>query len=334
MTSNSDLEKFISLLEEELEFAKKRSGRKSKKTDEEYLRLAEAIIKKSEAKNISIENALKDTSSPRTFYKRISALRWFVIRKTSEFGIDDNKHNRQEIPLLIKCLEALKRCRENGFNGTREKRKSKRASISRLPQNWLEVLCNGANQSPYYKPLLIASISGCRPSEIANGVKLWISYNDAMNENCLNIQICGTKVNQNQGQESRTLIFKASHKNSILQNLIAELEKSENHHEMVTLKNANNFTQEIRRMCKLLWPKHRHSITAYSLRHQAASDFKRFLLPDDVSRALGHASSKTKKTYGSASQSKSALAPDIILSTREVKIALVKKIRKEDSFEP
>lgn len=334
MISNLNLEKFIELLEDELTFAKKRGGSKCTKTDEDYLKLAELIVLKSESENLSIEDTLKKTKSSKTFYKRLSAIRWFVIKKAAAFSDGVTEQHRKEIPLLLNCLEALKSCRESGFTCIRAKRKSKRASITKLPTEWREALCDRASHSPYYKPLLICCITGCRPSEIVSGVKLWISFNSEMNENCLHIKIKGTKVKLNQGQESRTLIFKTSHKNSILQKLIVEVKKSENHHELVTFKNANNFTQEIRRMSKLLWPKHKHSITAYSIRHQVASDFKKLLEPTDVSRALGHISDKTKKTYGSASQSKSALAPDIILSTREVKLALVKKVGKEDSFEP
>ena len=334
MSHDSDLEKLKALLEDEIDIAKKRGGRKSKKTDEEYIKLAETIIRKSEFKNISIEEALKDTSSVRTFYKRISALSWFIIRKTSEFATGVNEQNRVAIPLLVKCLEALKSCREIGLTGSRDKRKSKRESIAKLPQDWRERLCSRASHSPYFKSLLIASISGCRPSEIVNGVNLWISFNSEMNENCLHIQIKGTKVKLNQGQESRTLIFKTSHKNSILQNLVEIVSKTENNFELVRIGSANNFTQEIRRRSKILWPKHKHSITTYSMRHQVASDFKKYLSSDDVSRALGHASSKTKKTYGSVSQSKAGLAPDLVLSTKNVKLTAVKKIGNTDSFEP
>lgn len=332
--SYSSFEEFRDLLNEEFKIIEERSGNKSHKTDIDYLKLSKALIKRAQLQNIHIENVIRNTKSPRTFYKRISAISWYVIRKTAEFSDTQKPIQSNTISELIDCLKAIKRCRETGLIGNRDKRKSKRLSIRNLDSNWREELCNRGNRSHYYQALLITSITGCRPSEIANGVKLWISFNSEMNENCIHIQIKGTKVKQNQGQESRTLIFKTSHKNSILQNLIYVVSNKENSCDLVRIQSANNFTQEIRRMCKLLWPKHKHPITAYSLRHQAASDFKKFLSSGDVSRALGHASSKTKKTYGSASQSKSGLAPDIVLSTREVKMALVKKIGKDDSFEP
>ena len=120
------------------------------------------------------------------------------------------------------------------------------------------------------------------------------------------------------GQPIRTISYIYEPSNALLSALIDATSLTEYKPVTISIENAVNFTSEIKRISKVLWPSHTESITSYSIRHQIASNFKRHLSGDDVSKALGHASSKTKKTYGSANQSK-GLSPKISVSaSREI----------------
>jgi integrase len=80
----------------------------------------------------------------------------------------------------------------------------------------------------------------------------------------------------------------------LLSALIDATSLTESKSTTIYIESAINFTTEIKRIGAVLWPSHTESITSYSIRHQIASNFKKYFSSDDVSKALGHASSKTK----------------------------------------
>ncbi len=90
---------------------------------------------------------------------------------------------------------------------------------------------------------------------------------------------------------------------------------------LVRIDSPANFTIEVRRLARSLWPKHKQVIAAYCLRHQWTTDMKRSLSADSISQGLGHASAKTRRHYGQANQAsgRNALHPVAIEAVRPVK---------------
>lgn len=98
---------------------------------------------------------------------------------------------------------------------------------------------------------------------------------------------------------------------------------------LVCIDSPVNFTVEVRRLARSLWPKHKHAVTACCLRHQWAADLKRHAAADSVSLGLGHVTAKTRRHYGQANQAsrRHALHPIAIEAERSVRPAIAKAPR-------
>jgi len=301
----------------------KSAGLVSEKTQNEYVKEAQRILKKRKDNGDSLSKSVNSTTKKSTFFKRISALKYYLtwIGSTSaltlsEIHEEDSLHN---IKLAIRDIKELRSIIDNGFVGTLEKRESKRNSIKGLPNNWLEMLCNYNTVSKYREAFQVISLTGCRPSELVKGVQISLSENTKKNSATVEFVINGTKISETKGQPIRRIYYDCNTSNELLHALIETTNLIESNSAIISIESAVNFTNEIKRIAKILWPKHQEYITSYSIRHQIASNFKRHLSGDDVSKVLGHSSPKTKKTYGSAGQSK-GVSPDItVSSSREIK---------------
>jgi integrase len=196
-------------------------------------------------------------------------------------------------------------------------RKSKRRLGPGLPVDWREKL---AVRLPTWKTqYLIAAITGCRPVELAKGVKLEIQSNELV------VTINGAKLSAQSGQEWRELRWTLSDATPLVEQLIAQV-KATNGLLSVNLGTDNTnparaFSDAIKAAAKREWPNRKLSITAYSLRHAAASDLKASNLNSaEISAALGHAVDATKSTYGHVICARGAsVAPQKTSAARTVK---------------
>jgi hypothetical protein len=118
----------------------------SEKTQLEYIVQANRILKARKSIGESLSSVVTRTNKKSTYFKCIAALKYYLIwigsssaMTLSEKRCEDSLHN---IKLVIKDVNELHSIINNGFVGTREKRKSKRTSLKGLPQNWMERLCN------------------------------------------------------------------------------------------------------------------------------------------------------------------------------------------------
>lgn len=295
----------------------------SEKTQNEYIAEALRILKKRKTNGDSLSDVVNSTTKKSTFFKRVAALKYYLIwigstaaMTLSEKRCEDSLHN---IKLVIKDVNELHSIINNGFFGTHEERKSKRTSLKGLPQNWMERLCNYNANSKYRTALLIMCLTGCRPAELVQGVDISLSEDIENKKFVIEFEIIGAKLSDTKGQPIRKISYVYDPSNKLLSALIDATSLIESKSATFYIESAINFTTEIKRIGAVLWPTHTESITSYSIRHQIASNFKKHLSSDDVSKALGHASPKTKKTYGSVSQSKGT-APEVSISaSREIK---------------
>lgn len=143
----------------------------------------------------------------------------------------------------------------------------------------------------------MASLTGCRPAELCNGVV--VSYRNDGLEKVLTFKIKGAKLTELSGQEWREIIYRASNPEGLLANAITLVQLCD---KTISIESPVNFAVEIRRIAKEIFPGHKKSVTAYCFRHQFTADLKASGDGDVVSLALGHRSLKTKKVYGQRGQ--------------------------------
>jgi integrase len=297
-------------------------GLVSKKTQHEYIAQAQFIIRRRNNHGSSLLDVVNSTNKKSTYFKKIAALKYYLawIGSTAALTLNENRDedSLHNIKLAVRDIGELQSAIETGFIGSREKRKSKRTSLKGLPQNWMERLCNYNANSKYRTALLIMCLTGCRPAELVQGVDISLSEDIENKKFVIEFEIIGAKLSDTKGQPIRKISYVYDPSNKLLSALIDAISLTESKSVTVSIENAVNFTNEVKRIAKILWPSHKEHITSYSIRHQIASNFKKHLNGDDVSKALGHASPKTKKSYGSASQSKGK-APEISISaSREI----------------
>lgn len=281
---------------------------------------------------IDIQDVICQTTSKNSYYARIAAVRHVVlvnIHKIYKEALARDRCDPDDCYLLSATEKVKIYLSEWGeiqaligkcHLSVKTSRQSKRKALSGLPVDWRERLYLRMSTSKYVLPLLLASVTGCRPSELVQGVHLTIgSVNE---ESVLLIKITGAKVTSDSGQPERILQFPIKNCPFLLELLIAETTDAGGHLD-IAIQSAKAFSTAITRAAKTLWPSHKHDITAYCLRHAASADMKSSLPPHQVAAALGHVSERTQRFYGQKQQSRSTqkMAPEVVTCSREIRPA-------------
>jgi integrase len=173
------------------------------------------------------------------------------------------------------------------LNGQRKK--SKRRSLCRLVRDWREQLVLLSSNSKYADAIKVLAFSGARPSEIEKGIE--IKCNEL--EKSIEVKIYGAKCSDitEAGQEWRILVLDARH--PLLDGIKDGTYKAK----------AHAVEDAISHYGKKISSNKKNPISAYSLRHAAASDFKASgLSKKQIAASLGHQSTATMSTYGTKSR--------------------------------
>ena len=306
----------------------------SENTRDEYKKLGCTLLRRAAKNGGRLSEVLLDTQRPSTFHKRIAAMRFCLWLQFLELrnvaheavfpeGATDNMaaEFRGRLQQHLDWIAQYQMVRRQGLPPARKKRKSKRQALRGLPPCWRESLCKRGAAGKYSAALLAAALSGCRPAELVAGVYIWRDFDETEQKEVINIDISGAKVKARQGQPRRIIHFPASDNHPLIESMNQLLDQQDEPALKVQIANAGNFTVEIRRLSKCLWPAHPQAITAYCLRHQWSADTKRTQSGDSVSRGLGHASAKTRRNYGQAQQASKAgaLRPLAVTVERSIK---------------
>ncbi len=304
---------------------------KSETTQTEYLKLGLKLIETSANTNTSLFDVVQRTSRPSTFYKRIAALQYYLFEEMRSLSArlpsatDEItcKELCTKFDTLSKQLEEYTEIRRNGLRGHRSARRSKRKALTGLPDHWRTLLCSEGASGKYSLPLLVCSLTGARPKELQYGVEISTRLCNERCQRLLQFTIKGAKVKPSQGQPTRVISYEINSENPLILALLKKLDiqSKADFNQAVQIESAVNFTVEIRRLAKKLWPNHRHSVTAYCFRHQFAADTKAGFDANDVSFGLGHLSSKTRRHYGTRRQASKSeqLKPITIVAERELR---------------
>ena len=292
----------------------------------------ERILKKANGKMFDILPIARMTTSAATWYRRKAAIQHIlkqnitgllkhqdqlqrVKNQTPEQKKEWEKVVRQ-LGKQVKLAESFKNCEELPRIPPRKKRSGQKKSLSGLPQDWREKI--SGRLIKYKSAFLIAAATGCRPAELAHGVKIkTVIGGDIV------ITINGSKLSEFAGQESRTLTIAADGVDgSIASQLIALGETT------VKIDDEKAFSCAIRDAGRREYKDKKTDLTAYSLRHQFASDRKAEDWPTvEISKMLGHATEKTASYYGTRNQARGGCGVKItsIEASREVKPKSVSK---------
>lgn len=239
-----------------------------------------------------------------THYHLRAALGWYhydsIFRLCNELKVADSADQPRLASALsveLVTLAAFRNATSSGaaselaYQGGRHVSRGKRRGLGTLPADWREQLLAKAavDELPY---LLVLILTGCRPSELALGIKA----------NCrkqmLYLGIKGSKVTSSNGQPQRLLGIDLSHLwGQQLANALAHWSVP------VTLQmKAGLLAALVKRVAgrvQFVGEQQDYVISPYSFRHQLAADLKRQgETPAWIAAVLGHRSERTQTAYG------------------------------------
>jgi hypothetical protein len=284
---------------------------RSSRTEAEYLRMAHVLLDRAPFTPGGLAGAVQATHSPRTFHKRLAALRFYCRRLVREHldvrsaAQDLDWHRLADVlPRLHEQLCTLVTLNEQGMTQPRRKRRSKRQALKGLPPTWREDLFERGATGKYADALLASALTGARPGEVVKGITAWLQHDDALGLETLCLYVQGIKVKAQQGQRYHFMAYAAEDTHPLVAALVKRLSPLPDRKLHIDVAKAGNFTAEVQRLARALWPKHGHAITATCFRHQWSADVKSAGDADAASRGLGHSSAKTRKYYGTAHQAR------------------------------
>lgn len=208
---------------------------------------------------------------------------------------------------------------------------SKRA-ISKLNKDFREKICDYAieNSLKCAPALILLKLTGCRPNEINKGVRVSIT-----DDNCFRFIIMGSKLNlnQNRGINQRIIKIKLEESDkykSFLENYVKST--SENGKSTtINVKSEKSFSGYISKISKRLWPRKTYHASAYSFRHQVASDLKNSGMDEvEIAQFLGHASTRSQESYGRKRRRGKGEEPAQNLASDIVELRTSSEPRKND----
>ena len=190
----------------------------------------------------------------------------------------------------------------------------KRKSLRGLPLDWREQMVAAAPSTASREWMLLMAVAGVRPEEIANGIAVQPIADGVI------LKIKGAKIDRGHGQPERVVTA-----HGLLALLLAESGER-----TINAPSANSVSLAAGRLGRKVFGERRSNpVSAYSFRHQFASDLKASGLGGEtVSAILGHAVDDTKKQYGTSKQARGLQTTRLISATRAVKVL------KKSGFSP
>ena len=246
-----------------------------------------------------------------THYHLRAALNWYhhdsISRLCNELKVADSADQPRLASALsveLATLAAFRNATSSGaaselaYQGGRHVSRGKRRGLGTLPADWREQLLTKAaiDELPY---LLVLILTGCRPSELALGIKV------ICRKQKLYLGLKGSKVTSFNGQPQRVLGIDLSHRwgeqlaNTLANGLVP-----------VTLQmKAGLLAALVKRIVgrlQFVGEQKNYVISPYSFRHQLAADLKsQGEAPAWIAAVLGHRSERTQSSYGHWRQGRS-----------------------------
>lgn len=120
----------------------------------------------------------------------------------------------------------------------------------------------------YADALLASSLTGARPGEVVKGITAWLQHDEALGIEPLCLYAHGFKVKAQQGQRFRFMAYATEDTHPLVAALVTRLSALPDRKLDIHVAKAGNFTGEVQRLARALWPDHNQAITATCFRHQ------------------------------------------------------------------
>lgn len=159
--------------------------------------------------------------------------------------------------------------------------------------------------------LAVLALTGCRPSELKRGVEVVLTPGGL-----IAFKIAGAKCNETRGQDTRYMGMKVT---CPLTRGMSQACKEAGGRKVITMTDADQ--RSLNRALRL------HGLSCYSFRHAFGSQMKNNIAtgamkPEQVAKAMGHASTKSVTYYGRTTRHRTTRAVEVN-ATREVKPSAV-----------
>jgi integrase len=251
-----------------------------------------------------------------------------TLTRADEFQRIGSKRREYELETVRGIVQMLS---EDGLYGKkvqfdacieRKENKGKRRTLRNFPDDWREMIFDASAQR-LKRSVAVLALTGCRPDELKKG----ISVSESESGNGIIFTINGSKTNNGHGQPKRTLTIERTEQNAKFFDAIQAGEIQED---------DGYIRVSLNRISKKLWPNRKSIISAYSFRHQMASDLKKNGIDSvELALRLGHSVTKTQSMYGQANQGRSGgLVGGQVYTTGSRKVKenrrLPQKLREED----
>lgn len=275
----------------------------SQKSIDEYARIIHRHSTSSETGELRLpdpQNMRKRTwFTVKAAFRRYYATQILMILKEADYYQRDGNQKDREFCLLRLADPITKISPEmNGlfaqirhFDPTKERNenKGKRKTLKSFPDDWRQRIFDAATPR-LRKSVAIHALTGCRPAELEKGITISES-----GEGVLTFRIQGAKTDRGHGQPVRTLTISRNPNNAIFYDVLEGGGE---------FKEDSGFVRvNLHRLSRKLWPRHKSTISAYSFRHQLASDIKKSGTdPIEIAMVLGHSGTRTQSLYGHAAQ--------------------------------
>ncbi|MES2999484.1 MAG: hypothetical protein V4787_02235 [Pseudomonadota bacterium] len=280
----------------------------------------------------------RPVESAATWNMHSSALNWWALKQVDallasqermqEGGARDPWHPNFQIwsntvRRLKFAREILELAPHESPIEEKRKRVSKRGSLAGLTDNWIMEVYSDMAGSRWQLPFLAAAVTGSRPAEMTEGLSFTAT------SKFLKIRLAGAKFSDISGQEWRELTWEIGPNTSPAIREMHRLAMDAHGSLKASFDDPcpedakSPFSKAIARAVKRLYPRHKHRVSAYSLRNAYASDCKasEVLTDDQKSQSLGHIAAETKGFYGSkrASRAGYSVAPTTVTAKDAVR---------------
>ena len=258
-------------------------------------RAAESHIRKQEIKELSksLDSAMKSktwSEVDRIDAKLKGHVEWFKKYPVGEGRNIDTNEKRSEFQAK----------QPSEFSN------AKRESVSNLPTDWRDKVFNETKLNDR-DSLAVVSLTGARPEELKKGVKI------SQEGNTFTFTIAGAKIDEKRGkgQPERTIeIDRAELQKSIEGRWILNNTKTPS--KTVKLEGTPAaFSMRIHRASLRAMPNEKDSASPYTYRHAFSTRLKVAsargeISSEEISRALGHQSDRSRENYGTREQAAGA----------------------------
>lgn len=299
---------------------------KNKKTQEQYLKIYERLIKNNKNIEKNEVNLLLHKATTKSCYDLYrTSIKFCLVNEIKELQKKSDDARKQKNYELMKKITdetfelAVTFKEQFDINIQKpdfKKNNSKKKTLKKLEN--IENIINGLTekqQAKYSEQLLVYSLFGLRPAEFRQDVELKAIFEGK--NYFIEAKIKGAKVNKQSGQDLRTCKVSIDFNNNLYKQFFKKILKRNFSNENYVITQSK---QDYDSLSQIFYRKYERDVSLYSFRHKVASDLKKAKVNDDtIAKFLGHRTDKSQVSYGNHQQSSNSNKSFSATATHEIK---------------